>query len=121
MLALRVRRRPARAWQWDPFFRYFPFAAIAVVTGQQAIRLPLTQLGRSASRDLGHGPSLTALFTSAPILFSSASLSSVSAKLVGHMVPSSRFAASSNQNVAYLDLNFDAGLKKQTTLPSLLA
>src|SRR5687767_4462653 len=37
------------------------------------------------------------------------------------MAPSSRFASSLKPNVAYLDLNFDAGVKKQTTLPSLLA
>src|ERR1041384_8216852 len=35
------------------------------------------------------------------------------------MAPSSRFAASSNPTVAYLELNFPALLKKQTTLPSL--
>src|SRR5262245_2366618 len=36
------------------------------------------------------------------------------------MAPSSRFAASSKSSVAYLDLNFAALLKKQTTLPSLV-
>ena len=35
------------------------------------------------------------------------------------MVPSSRFATSLKPNVAYLDLNFPALWKKQTTLPSL--
>src|SRR4029453_5860174 len=35
------------------------------------------------------------------------------------MAPSSRLAASSNPNVAYLESNFPALLKKQTTLPSL--
>src|SRR5215218_3128656 len=35
------------------------------------------------------------------------------------MAPSSRFAASLKPNVAYLDLNFSALWKKQTTLPSL--
>src|SRR5262245_38538031 len=35
------------------------------------------------------------------------------------MTPASRFAASSKPNVAYLELNFSALLKKQTTLPSL--
>src|SRR6188768_667217 len=35
------------------------------------------------------------------------------------MSPSSRFAASSKPNVAYLELNLSALLKKQTTLPSL--
>src|SRR5262249_19481122 len=35
------------------------------------------------------------------------------------MVPLSRFAASSKPNVAYLEWNFSAHLKKQTTLPSL--
>src|SRR5206468_7007666 len=42
-----------------------------------------------------------------------------SAKAVGHMAPSSRFAASLKPSVAYLVLNFCALWKKQTTLPSL--
>ncbi len=50
------------------------------------------------------GPQLTAFFTSAPILASSAAVNSVSAKEVGHMVPSSRFASSLKPNVAYRDL-----------------
>ena len=53
-------------------------------------------------------PQLTALFTSAPILASSAAVNSFSAKEVGHMAPSSRFASSLKPNVAYLDLNFCA-------------
>src|SRR5512132_3332568 len=64
-------------------------------------------------------PQRTAFFTSAAIFFSSAAVNFVSAKEVGHMAPSSRFAASSKPNVAYLELNFPALLKKQTTLPSL--
>src|SRR4029450_12025820 len=65
------------------------------------------------------GPQRTAFFTSAVIFASSGAVNFVSAKEVGHMVPSSRFAASSKPNVAYLELNFSALLKKQTTLPSL--
>jgi hypothetical protein len=53
---------------------------------------------------------LTAFLTSAAILFSSAAVGSVSAKEVGHIPPASMFAASSKPNVAYLDLNFSAGL-----------
>ncbi len=64
---------------------------------------------------------LTALFTSAPIFASSAAVNSFSAKEVGHMAPSSRFAASLKPSVAYLELNFCALWKKQRTLPSLLA
>src|SRR5881398_3442899 len=64
-------------------------------------------------------PQLTAFFTSAPILASSAAVNSLSAKEVGHMAPSSRFASSLKPNVAYLVLNFRAFWKKQTTLPSL--
>src|SRR5882672_5342390 len=60
-----------------------------------------------------------AFFTSAPILASSVEVSSFSAKDVGHMAPSSRFALSLKPNVAYLALNFCALWKKQTTLPSL--
>ena len=39
-------------------------------------------------------PQLTAFFTSAPILASSAAVNSFSAKATGHMAPSSRFASS---------------------------
>src|ERR687897_1704462 len=62
---------------------------------------------------------LTAFFTSALILASSAAVNSFSAKEVGHMAPASRFALSLKPNVAYLDLNLCALWKKQTTLPSL--
>src|SRR5207302_6960389 len=44
---------------------------------------------------------------------------SFSAKAVGHMPPSSRFASCMKPKVAYLVLNFFALWKKQTTLPSL--
>src|SRR5215216_422983 len=64
-------------------------------------------------------PQLTAFFTSAPSFFSSAAVSPFSAKEVGHMAPSSRFAASWKPNVEYLELNFCALWKKQTTFPSL--
>src|SRR5215210_504701 len=62
---------------------------------------------------------LTALFTSALISASSVAVNSFSAKEVGHMAPSSRFALSLKLNVAYLVLNFSALWKKQTILPSL--
>src|SRR5205809_2377935 len=65
------------------------------------------------------GPQLTAFFTSALILASSAPVNSFSAKATGHRAPSSRFAASLKPNVAYLVLNFCAGWKWQTTSPSL--
>src|SRR3990170_1757971 len=64
-------------------------------------------------------PQLIAFFTSAPIFVSSAAVNSFSAYEVGHMAPSSRLASSLKPNVAYLDLNFCALWKKQTTLPSL--
>src|SRR5437870_13334699 len=64
-------------------------------------------------------PQLTAFFTSAPILASSVAVNSFSAKAVGHMAPSSRYAVSLKPNVAYLVLNFCALWKKQTILPSL--
>ena len=51
-------------------------------------------------------PQLAAFFTSALILASSAAVSSFSAKAVGHMWPSSRFALSLKPIVAYLVLNF---------------
>src|SRR5262245_53794080 len=58
---------------------------------------------------------LTAFLTSAPILASSATVNSFSAKATGHTVPSSRFALSLNPNVAYRALNLCALWKKQTT------
>ena len=64
-------------------------------------------------------PQLTAFFTSSPILAFSAAVNSVSAKAVGHMAPSSRFASCMKPSVAYLVLNFCALWKEQTTLPSL--
>src|SRR5262249_17350673 len=64
-------------------------------------------------------PQLTAFFTSAPILASSAAVNSVSAKAIGHRAPSSRFALSLKPSVMYLSLNICAPRKKQTTLPSL--
>src|SRR6266700_2149043 len=62
---------------------------------------------------------LTAFFTSAPILASSAAVNFFSAKVTGHRAPSSRFASSLKPNVAYLVLNFWAAGKKHTTLPAL--
>src|SRR5436309_7565188 len=61
----------------------------------------------------------TAFFTSAAILASSGAVNPFSAKALGHMAPSSRFALSLKPSVAYLVLNFCAAWKKQTTLPSL--
>jgi len=56
-------------------------------------------------------PQLTAFFTRAVIRFSSAAVIFVSAKDVGHIVPSSRFASALKPSVAYLSLNFDAAVK----------
>src|SRR5690349_24688150 len=64
-------------------------------------------------------PQLTALFTSSPILASSAAVNFFSAKATGHRAPSSRFALSLKPKVAYLVLNLAALWKKQSTLPSL--
>ena len=86
---------------------------------------PFSSAPRSAPAGAQRGPGvelspqLTAFFTSAPILASSAAVNSIRAKEVGHMAPSSRCASSLKPNVAYLVLNFCAGWKKQTTLPSL--
>ncbi len=80
-----------------------------------AAQVPPAQAGS----EQGVGGQLTAFCTRAPILASSAAVSSDNAKLVGHMAPSSRFALSLKPSVAYLALNFSAGWKKQTTLSSL--
>src|SRR6187549_1459491 len=60
-----------------------------------------------------------AVLTSSRMTTSSAAVNFASAKAVGHMAPSSRFASSLKPSVAYLVLNFCALWKKQTTLPSL--
>ena len=70
------------------------------------LALPLTTL--LASRE----PQPAAFLISAAILASSAAVSSVRAKDVGHMVPSSRVAPSLNPSVEYRDLNFAAAWKK---------
>src|SRR5712664_2286645 len=64
-------------------------------------------------------PQLTAFFTSAAILASSAAVNPFNAQAAGHMLPSSRFALSLKPNVAYLVLNFAAAWKWHTTLSSL--
>jgi hypothetical protein len=60
----------------------------------------MAQYGLEAGSSGLLGPQLTAFFTSAPILASSAAVNSVRAKAVGHMAPSSRFALSLKPNVA---------------------
>ena len=68
----------------------------------------LPGLTSGSSYDIGGGfrlsPQLTACFTSAAILASSAAVNSVSANATGHMAPSSRLAATSKPKVAYRDL-----------------
>lgn len=76
------------------------------------------QASQRVGRSARSGDQLTALLTSATILSSTAGVNSFSANEVGHMSPSSRFAASLKPKVAYLALNFFAPWKKQTTLSS---
>jgi hypothetical protein len=64
-------------------------------------------------------PQLTAFFTRAPILASSAAVNSFGAKAVGHMAPSSRFASCMKPNVAYRVLNFCALLEEADDLAVL--
>src|SRR5215472_4065289 len=85
--------------------------------GPLRCRPPLAMPGEPGSGRAGS--QLTACSTSAAILASSAAVGSFSAKAIGHMAPSSRFAVSLKPSVAYLVLNFCAGWKKQTILPSL--
>ena len=97
---------------------------LALLASQRGHRPPLrsragSPSGFSRPRWSELSPQLTAFFTSATIRFSSAAVNSFSAKEVGHMAPSSRFAASWKPNVEYLELNFCALWKKQTTFPSL--
>ena len=66
----------------------------------------LLEMGENVDRVGELGPQLTALFTSAAILFSLATVNSFSANETGHRAPSSRFAVSLKPKVAYLELNF---------------
>ena len=84
-------------------------ATLTIAASNQRLRASRTTAWGGSSGLLS--PQLTAFFTSAPILASSAAVNSVSAKDVGHMVPSSRFASALKPKVAYLSLNFDAGVK----------
>src|SRR6202165_1624633 len=63
-------------------------------------------------------PQLAALLTSLPTVFSTSAVNFFRAKDDGQRSPSSRFAAGTKPNVAYLDLNFCAAWKKQMILPS---
>ncbi len=67
------------------------------------------------------GPQRTAFRTSAASFASSAADNFFNANAVAHMSPSSSLASSLKPKAAYRVLNFDAGVKKQTTLPFLLA
>src|SRR3989304_593454 len=80
--------------------------------GAGASPRPAARARAGASGELS--PQLTALFTSAPILASAAAVNSVSAKEVGHMAPSSRFASSLKPNVEYPHLTFRVPLGEQT-------
>ena len=62
---------------------------------------------------------LTAVLTSAAVLSSTSAVNLFTAKEVGHMSPSSRFAAGTKPNVAYLDLSLCALWKKQNDLAVL--
>ena len=99
--------------------------ALLQPAGKLALARPQLLMKKSVDVTLGslftlvNSPQLTAFLTRALILASSAGVSSFSAKEVGHMAPSSRFAVSLKPKVAYLALNLAALWKKQTILPSL--
>ncbi len=63
-------------------------------------------------------PSAHSLLYDAASFASSAAVNFTSAKELGHIVPSSRFALSLKPRVESRALNLEAGWKKQTTLPS---
>src|SRR6266542_1885208 len=100
----RALRKPSASWSHRPGFLH---------------HLLTDRVERMRPSDEHGWAHLTAFFTSAPILASSAAVNFFSAKETGHRAPLSRFAASLKPNVAYLVLNFCALWKKQTTLPSL--
>src|SRR5439155_6664544 len=116
--------RPSRAQRYSELCYAWPTTrdGNALATKRRSGLRPLQALvrRRAALRlKVQRPPQLTAFFTSAPILASSAAVNSFSAKATGHTVPSSRFALSLKPKVAYLALNLCALWKKQTTLPSL--
>jgi hypothetical protein len=71
-------------------------------------------------RGRGNGQEVAA-FTSSTTFPSTAGLHFLSAYEIGHMSPSSRFAASWKPRVEYRYLNLPASWKKTTTLPSAFA
>lgn len=66
---------------------------------------PRSSVSARAGMAGGRRPQPTAFFTRASIFFSTAGVSSFSAKEVGHISPSSRFAVSLKPSVLYLALN----------------
>src|SRR5262249_22604982 len=109
----------------DDHLRPVPLVQVHLVVGRERRRLQQPRIvlrpgsARHQPSPRDRGSQLTAFFTSARIFASSAAVSFFSAKATGHSPPSSRFAESLKPNVAYLDLNFPALWKKQTTLSSL--
>jgi hypothetical protein len=124
-VALRLTGRRPRACACQPHVRRrpgggLPRSGIGRLAGARmasangpAPRVGPFALGGAPSggAGCGLGVQLTAFFTSAAMLFSSAAVSRLSANEVGHMLPWSRFADSLKPNDAYLSLNFDAGVK----------
>ena len=91
-------RTGSGAWRQPPANPPAPVATNRLATARQpAPGLPTGSLFQ-----------LTAFFTSAPTLASSAAVNCVRAKAVGHVPPSSRCALSLKPSVAYLVLNFCA-------------
>lgn len=80
----------------------------------------LAQIGEMTSHSTS-ARQLTAFFTSAVSRFATSSSTSVTAHDVGHIRPSSRCASGLKPKDEYRSLNFDAGVKKQTTLLLSLA
>src|SRR6266508_737600 len=76
------------------------FGAFAASTGSLGVTVGNVQRPATVSFGLRASPQLTALFTSAAILFSSAAVNSVRAHEVGDMVPSSIFASTSRSPAA---------------------
>ena len=73
-------------------------AQLSILGSSPALRAGLGRVSGGMSGELV--PQRTAFFTSAAIFASSLAVSAFSAKEVGHMAPSSRFAVSLNPTVA---------------------
>ena len=117
-LEARFGLRPARSRQnLDPAPARRTVATPEATSVPRPASTPTIAPARRVERELGC--QLAAFFTSSAMRASTRSVSFVTANAIGHISSSSILASGWKPNVEYRTLNFEAGWKKQITLPSL--